>query len=322
MTNLDSLPVYRYAVRLKFEESLDVPPQGRGVLWRGAFGVVYRKLVCHDLALDCKECVLRSACPYPAIFHPELTRPELPIARLREPPRPFVLVDPLPEALTLPAKVPVDLGLTVVGRAFELLPHFAATLMRLGEEGIGRKGVRFGVESIHALDRDGLPRDEVYCRGGGGLKPVSIALTADGLRQSGDERAKRVAVRFLTPTLLRSQGKAQNEPSFGVLLRRLRDRISAFTTTFADEPLDIDARGLGERADTIATVHADCSRIGWTRTSARTRHRHSIEGIVGQIIYEGDALPEFLPWLRLGEVLHVGKHASFGNGKIEVKTMG
>lgn len=36
-------------------------------------------------------------------------------------------------------------------------------------------------------------------------------------------------------------------------------------------------------------------------------------GFIGRMQYRGDPRP-FLPFLRLGEVLHIGKHSSFGMG--------
>lgn len=291
------------------------------MLWRGAFGSVFRNLVCHDSGLDCHQCMLRTACPYPAIFRPELALGGIPISRLREPPRPFVFSDPLPESSELPSRSPLSLGLAVVGSAYRLLPHFAATLKRLGEEGIGHKRVRFHLESIHTVDPSGLPREEVYRSDMSVVHAAALGMTAAQLERPGDRQAKRILVRFRTPTLLRSEGAAQDNPSFGVLFRRVRDRVSALATFFGESPLDIDAKGLGDLADNVGTLHSDFSRFSWIRTSARTQQRHPIQGVVGEAMYEGDELGQLMPWLRMAELLHVGKHATFGNGKIEVTVM-
>jgi len=45
----------------------------------------------------------------------------------------------------------------------------------------------------------------------------------------------------------------------------------------------------------------------------------SPEGLVGHAVYEGD-LARFMPVLRLAELLHVGKHATFGQGRVEVRS--
>lgn len=322
LVSFDSLRLYRYAVRLVFERGLDVPTQGRGVLFRGAFGTEFRRLACHDVELDCKECMLRASCPYAAAFRPELTLPDVPIARLREPPRPFVLSDPLPEANALPAGMPVTLALTVVGGTHRLLPHFAATLRRLGEVGMGRHRTRFRVESIHAVDVGDVPREEIWREGGSMVRALGVPMTAKELARPGDAEAKRVRVRYRTATLLRADGVPQERPSFGVLVRRLRDRVSALAFFYGEGALDVDVEGLASKADGITTVVADFRRAAWMRTSARTKQKHPIEGVLGEAVYEGEGLGELMPLLRLGELLHVGKHASFGNGKIDVEVLG
>jgi len=44
-------------------------------------------------------------------------------------------------------------------------------------------------------------------------------------------------------------------------------------------------------------------------------------GFIGSITFEGDLEP-FLPFLLLGEYVHVGKGTSFGLGKYEIKQRG
>jgi CRISPR/Cas system endoribonuclease Cas6 (RAMP superfamily) len=60
-------------------------------------------------------------------------------------------------------------------------------------------------------------------------------------------------------------------------------------------------------------VSAQTDWVERFRTSSRTRQRHELSGFVGDTTYEGE-LREFLPWLALGELAHVGKHTAWGNG--------
>jgi hypothetical protein len=58
----------------------------------------------------------------------------------------------------------------------------------------------------------------------------------------------------------------------------------------------------------------------WLDRSRRTRQgfAQDLSGFVGEVTYRRDLTP-FLPLLLLGECLHVGKNAAFGNGWYEMK---
>ncbi|TMA55202.1 MAG: CRISPR system precrRNA processing endoribonuclease RAMP protein Cas6, partial [Deltaproteobacteria bacterium] len=67
-------------------------------------------------------------------------------------------------------------------------------------------------------------------------------------------------------------------------------------------------------AEQIETATSDLRWYDWERYSARQDVRMKLGGFVGRVTYRGDLQP-FLPLLRLGEVVHVGKGTSFGLGK-------
>jgi CRISPR/Cas system endoribonuclease Cas6 (RAMP superfamily) len=132
---------------------------------------------------------------------------------------------------------------------------------------------------------------------------------------------ERLTLRFLTPTLLRADGEVIRRPEFHHVFKRLRDRINALCTFFGDGPLNADFRGLGESAEKVRTVASQTEWVERFRTSSKTRQPHELSGLVGEATYEG-RLSEFLPWLALGEFLHVGKHTAWGNGQYEMCPMG
>ncbi len=83
-----------------------------------------------------------------------------------------------------------------------------------------------------------------------------------------------------------------------------------------------DPRALADAADRVRTVGAEVRRVEVTRRSSRTGERHPLGGVVGAAVYEGPDVAAAIPWLRLAEVLGVGKHAAFGHGRVVVEVLG
>lgn len=118
----------------------------------------------------------------------------------------------------------------------------------------------------------------------------------------------RIRVEFVTPTDLKSA-------AFPILLARARDRVSTLRSLYGEGPLDIDFRGLGERARSITTTRSELRRVSIQRLSRRTGQLHDIGGFVGFAEYAGE-LAEFLPYLEAASWTGIGRHSTWGNGHI------
>jgi hypothetical protein len=124
----------------------------------------------------------------------------------------------------------------------------------------------------------------------------------------------RIRVAFQTPIELKANGQnAKGE--FSVLLARARDRVSTLRSLYGAGPLEIDFRGLAERARSVKTLRCELRRIAVERRSSRTGQRHGIGGLIGFADYEGD-LAEFLPYLEAAHWTGVGRHCTWGSGEI------
>jgi hypothetical protein len=121
----------------------------------------------------------------------------------------------------------------------------------------------------------------------------------------------RIRVRFLAPTEL----KGAERPEFGVLMARIRDRISTLRALYGAGPLEIDFKAFGERAGRVTMSRCELARVAAERLSRRTGQRHSIGGFTGVAEYEG-ALAEFLPYLEIARWTGVGRQTVWGKGEI------
>jgi hypothetical protein len=161
------------------------------------------------------------------------------------------------------------------------------------------------------------------------LQPLNIHPTAPS--------RPRLKLKFLTPLLLKSGSgigpggqrisarEIRERPPLGVIVRRLRDRLSSLCTFFGDGWDCPNFAALGELADSVRLIDSRTVWLTRNRRSTRTGQAHEISGLVGQATYEFPDKSTFatlLPLLQVGELIHVGKNAPWGNGAVRGVMLG
>jgi hypothetical protein len=136
---------------------------------------------------------------------------------------------------------------------------------------------------------------------------------------SSKQQVSGIRVEFQTPTELKRATEV-GIAEFPLLLARARDRVSNLRGLYGAGPLEIDFRGLADRAQSIKTVRSELRHIAVERRSSRSGQRHGIGGVVGFAEYEGH-LAEFLPYLEAASWTGVGRHCTWGNGQIRTEIL-
>jgi len=234
-------------------------------------------------------------------------------------PHPFVFLPPLEEKTLYRPGDTLTFDLTLVGKGADFLPYFIYTFERLGERrGLGKGRGRFSVESVAWLSPQG---EEVLIYDGDSktLRNSFRSVTVQDL--PAPSLVNFLTLNFLTPTRLVYAETLTPVPDFHVLIRTLLRRLSNLAYFHCGADLKLDFRGLITAAEQMETVTSDVRWYDWDRYSARQDARIKLGGFVGRVTYRGD-LQSFLPLLRLGEVVHVGKGTSFGLGKYHIETAG
>jgi hypothetical protein len=144
---------------------------------------------------------------------------------------------------------------------------------------------------------------------------VAVDRSGVSIELSPRTGVSRIRVAFQTPTDLRTL-----HATFTVLLARARDRVSTLRTMYGTGPLDVDFRGLAERARAVETVRSELHQVAIERRSSRTGQRHGIGGFTGLAEYAGD-LGEFIPILEAAHWTGVGRHCSWGNGQTSTEIL-
>lgn len=140
-------------------------------------------------------------------------------------------------------------------------------------------------------------------------------LTGEG---SGEGDLHSVTLNFLTPTRIYYSGKLTCDLEFHILISQLLRRISMLAYFHCGIDIsDWDFKGIIAKAKEVTIIKNNLRWYGWQRYSSRQDQKINMGGFVGEITYEGNIAP-FLTMLRAGEILHVGKSATFGLGRYEI----
>ncbi len=308
---------YRFVVQADTEIHL---PGYIGSTLRGGLGHALRFKVCLTGLPDCALCPLRVQCLYPYVFETDLALQSTAPPGRGDVPRPYILEPPDPTRTALEPGEQLSFGLTLVGSVVREMPYFVHAFRGFGERGVGRRGSRFRVIRVERLH----PRREPAVIWDG----VHLTTSPEGDRATTGEEiirtwmlpgVRRVGIRFLTPARFKSSGRfVSSGPTFSVLIGRLLDRLEGISLYHHGAPLAIDFRAWRKRAEEIQLAQSDVRWHDWTRYSSRQLTEMQLGGLVGTVTYAGDLEP-FLPFLGIGEWLHVGKGATFGLGHYRVE---
>ena len=295
-------------------------PRYKGSTLRGGFGTVFKQTVCVVEHGDCGRCLLRTTCAYPYVFDTPVPHDATRLRKYVAAPHPFVLLPPLePKERYEPGEY-LHVGWTLIGKGAQYLPYFILAFERLGSrQGLGRGRGRFTLEKVSWLPPRAEPTT-IYQGAARVLQHTFRLLDVRDLVTPSDaDASNRLTLHFLTPTRLVYQGSLTDTPAFHVILRTLLRRLSNLAYFHCGTDLQLDFRHL---IDTARDVTIEAQRLqwyDWERYSARQEARMKMGGFVGHVTYAGDLAP-FLPFLRLGAAVHVGKGATFGLGKYDIVT--
>lgn len=284
------------------KDELVLPPY-KGSAFRGLFGHALRKTVCVTNMLSCEGCLLRQNCAYAYIFETFNKRNER-VAR------PFIIEPPLSENRIFPPGDELKINLYLFGKAIDYLPYIVYTFREMGKKGLGKKQGKFRLKEVKKDDYLVYDYHEQL---------VHTDFERDNLFAFEREEIKRVLVRFITPSALKVNGRVSRAIDFPVLLKAVARRVKALSYYHNGKTDDFYHFDL-EKAKDIRTVQSALEPYCWKRYSNRQQQEINFDGFIGSLEFAGDLSP-FIPLLRMGEVVHVGRGTVYGMGKylIEVK---
>jgi hypothetical protein len=311
-TRLLSLRVSPLCFRLETLGPFRVP-EYKGALFRGGFGQYFRDLVCVTRMPVCTGCPHLANCAYSTVFETPVIPDQFTVLKkYPNAPHPFVLVPPLDSRTDLAVRTSLDLGITLIGRGIDHLPHFIRVFEGMG--GDGRYGGRFRIRSVVSAVQ---PTQVVY----DGMTRRFLAAPPLWKPEETTADVRRLSVEFLTPLRIRTEGRYNLRPDFVAIAQALLRRIHLLSEIHGDGAAGGDHTWMHElfqKADGVKTQRADFQLYAWDRMSGRQGRRVQMDGVIGSLEAEGD-LTELAAYFRAGEWLSVGSGTSMGMGKYRLR---
>lgn len=296
---LAALVFARYRLLLEARTQV-LLPEYSGSAFHGGFGAALRFTTCVG-GRRCGPCVRPQRCVYGSVFEPRKSGGG-------DAPRPYVLEPPFAGRRRFEPGERIAVGLVLIGSALAHVERIVDAFEVLGRRGIG-DGRDAGQGLFHVSDVV-TTEDDALIRG-------------DTLVGPDDRDATRATVEFLTPVRIKARVEGDrglvDRIEFPVLMNALAGRVSDLLYYHCGSSR-IDPRTYREVATSAAAVRIVGETPGWRdweRYSARQRATMQLGGVPGKICYAGPLGPA-MPYLRIGEYLHVGKAVTFGLGQMRV----
>ena len=302
-----TLPVLKLRIRLRTDPEARLP-SFLGSAWRGLIGWELRRLVCPlDSVPTCAKCAIREHCPYFLLFEKDSNLPGL-----SESPRGYILYPPPANGGGDP-----ELHVTLLGSCVKFVPVLVMALIRGQKTGLGTSRLHYRIVSLEEIAPGGtvLPIP---------LDPESLSCLREGhpLEEWLDgipESPGNFTVRLATPVRLRKKGVYLSSMDWPFFFESVARRLESISCLYSGgSPMGKDLwQELQRRLENIEGIQARLRWQEYSRYSNRQKSKVPMGGLVGEATMT-DAPAWLLPWWRAASLVHVGKGASMGLGKVEV----
>jgi hypothetical protein len=299
-------------VRLLFElwptKRLYLPVELRSNVLRGAFGTVFQRTVCQPDCPGASLCPRRETCAYAMLFEPKWRVASQDFGAA-DAPRAFLFRSTRDLDPNFGPNRPLRFELRLFGQAVDVFPFFINTFQTLARCGLD--GVPFRLASVQTLDWQGESRAALVTAGKvTGARPFLLRLDEieSPLLPQGPLR-----IDFLTPTWLRYEKQDQPVPTLPALVCRLRDRLSFLSLLYEEQEWIADYAAIAALAAQARILGHSGQWLEIDRDSSRTGQTTPLDGFLGWVVYD-NVHPALWRLLAMGQEVHAGRHAVWGNG--------
>ena len=306
-------------------------PAFTGSTFHGVLGRALSDVHYSDRREACSECSCRPECRYANLYsymfetpadHPFVSQAGALIRKNQKEYLKPVILDP-PRGGAYPEGDQLMLQMTLVGKAIECLPFAVCALRQFSQARFGPSNECLMLDSIiDGLDSESLVETLIYNGktdtyiGPGSVCDLNRIVEDTYSNLDTVSTTSNIHIRFLTPFRFMENNHLGATLDFKIFMSRILDRIELLSVhSPLTEPIDKNA--ILDAAAQVKTEKSSLQWYDWERYSSRQNSRMKFGGYLGDIVFSGNLIP-FLPYIKMGEYLHVGKQTSFGLGKYRV----
>jgi len=278
--------------------------------FRGGFGASLRHIVCHTKKETCVDCLLKETCAYGYIFETPIPDHSCVMRKYTHAPHPLIIIPPKKNKSTVEEGQKEQIELLLIGKAAAYLPYVIFAFDHLGEAGLGASRVHFSVDKI--TDESGAL---IYLESDHKIRKDPSVTTLD--INVGNEAYGSFSIHFTTPLRLKIGGSTNRIPTFFDIVSSICRRallLSYFHCEGSGKPFHSEFLDMTQR---VELIESNVMKMDYCRFSSRQRKKILMDGLMGSLKLRGD-YGSFLPLLKAGEFLHIGKNTIFGYGQIKV----
>jgi hypothetical protein len=271
------------------------------------FAEAFRRLVCRRAALECSSGPGCTDCPYRVLFSQQLGADPSAVRCHQKPPLPFIFSFPARGDASKKADG-FTCTLVLVGKALNHTTVFISAFHSLLAK--GHKAGQFAeaaVSLVESLDFHGNPATIASGKVAPDMGSL-VTLDAQGVVDSRCRPADAVGVAFITPLKLAKTGRIMCSFDAGQFVRSLMRRVSALAYYYCGYEMRDNFREYAHAANRIELLEDNFFYADAGLRSA------ALSGVMGDGVLNGD-FNDLMPFLALGEYLHLGKGASYGMGQ-------
>lgn len=308
-----------YEITLQTVDRVSLPPE-KGSTLDGAIDNAFYAAACRKKK---EKCPCSSTCPYAVVFKTEgVVREKVDgnkeLRRYRNPPKAY-LIEPPPERKSIfqPGEL-LSFRLFLFGKVIRYFPYFIVALQALEQIGIGKgrgKVELVEVQSLHPLYGTKKP---IYLRDSetGLLPNESLLIDEEDFEKKAQEFSdNKIMLELLTPTRIKMKGAWLNKLTFVQLMIAILRRAKLLSNLYGKGVSDESWKELLKESASVKLKQENFAWYDWGRYSRRHHKKIMMGGIVGRATYTGETLSQFMPYLLLGQFIHIGKGYIYGMGK-------